>query len=147
MPRGKKLTDIEKGQILAYQQENVGVREISRRLERNHRVIQNFLKDPSKYGIKQRSGRKRIVSKRDQSRILREASNTTRSLNQIKHITGVEASKSTIWRVLNRCDNIKFAKMKMAPRLLKRHIEARVEFARFNMNRNWNMVVSIRSTK
>ena len=49
MPNGKVLTDIEKGQILAYYREKVPNREIARRLKRSDHVIRNFLKNPTDY--------------------------------------------------------------------------------------------------
>lgn len=140
MPRGTSLTNLEKGKILAFKEENVGFREIARRIGRSHRVVQNFLKNPDGYGQVKRPGRKRKIDQRGVSRILRAASNSSKSLKDLKDLAGTSVSRSTVWRVLNRSENIQHAKMKSAPRLEERHKEARVEFARKNMDRNWHTV-------
>ena len=44
MPRGKKLTDKECGQIIAFNQLGMNMRDIGTKLSRSHRVVFNFLK-------------------------------------------------------------------------------------------------------
>ena len=76
MPKGKVLTDIEKGQILAYHREKVLNREIARRLKRSDHVIRNFLKNPTDYETIKRKPKKSKVSGREKRRIVRRASNS-----------------------------------------------------------------------
>lgn len=140
MPRGCSLTDIEKGQILAYKDENLSLREISRKIGRSLCVVQNFWNDQDNYGKTKRSGRKRKLSERDINHITRLASHSSYSLNSIRQKSGVNVSKSTIHRVVSSNENIVYSKMKQVPRLLPRHIMARLEFARENMNTNWEQV-------
>lgn len=52
MPRGTYLSEVEQGEILAYRENNLTVREIVHRLKRSHHVVVNYLKDPELYGSK-----------------------------------------------------------------------------------------------
>ncbi len=47
---------------------------------------------------------------------------------------------ATVWRCLSSIENIVRAKLMPAPRLKDHHKEARLEFARLNMNRDWTKV-------
>lgn len=140
MPRGKKLSDVEQGKILAFMEQGLGIRETARKIDRSHRVVQNFLNDKENYGQTKRTGRKRLLDKRTEARIVRKASNSSLSVNQIRAEVGTSVSKSTVWRTIRRQTFMDFQKLKPAPRLLPRHIEARLEFARNNMNRDWTKV-------
>lgn len=140
MPRGKFLTDVEKGRILAYKEENISIREIARRLQRSLCVVQNFLKEPINYGTKKKGGRKPKLSRRDKCKIVDIASNSTISCNSIKANLGLNVSKTTVWRVLNDNDRIIRSKMMIAPRLKPNHIEARLLFGQQNMGRDWKNV-------
>lgn len=140
MARGNKLSQFEQGQIVALRGLGTGVRAIARQLGRSHHVVQNFLADTSGYGQKKSSGRKRKLSKRDERRIGKEASNSAKSCNEIKRELDLDVSKTTIWRAIDRNPNIVRQKMMAAPRLLPRHKDARMEFARKNMDRSWILV-------
>ena len=50
MPRGKALTEQQKGKTLVISEEEYGVREIGRRINRSHRGVHNFLSSPLEYG-------------------------------------------------------------------------------------------------
>ncbi|XP_065642379.1 uncharacterized protein LOC136074010 [Hydra vulgaris] len=100
MLKGKVLTDIEKGQILAYHREKVPNREIARRLKRSDHVIRNFLKNPTDYATIKRKPKKSRVSEREKRRIVRLASNSSRSLKTIKSDLGLNVCKETIRKVL-----------------------------------------------
>lgn len=143
MPRGCSLTDIEKGQILAYKDEKLPLREISRRIGRSLCVVQNYLHDPDNYGKTKRAGRKKKLSQRDITHITRLASHSSCSLNAIRQKSGVNVSKSTVYRVISSNENIVHSKMTQVPRLLPRHIAARLQFARQNMSTNWEQVSNL----
>lgn len=59
MPRGKYLSDVEKGKILAFSEEGLSLREIGRKLNRHHVTIGNFLRDPVNYGLHKTGGPKK----------------------------------------------------------------------------------------
>lgn len=54
--------------------------------------------------------------------------------------TETKASKSTVWRTLQRAEHLQFQNMQRVSQLLQRHKDARLEFCRNNMNRDWNKV-------
>lgn len=143
MPRGTYLTEEERGKILAFRECNVGIREIARRLGRSHHVIINFLRNPERYGNNKTGGPKKKLSERTQRRIVQTASNSLKSLKQIKAELSLDVSCSTIYRTLKSSPYIQRQKLKQAPRLLPRHKQARLEFARANMRRDWSKVCNL----
>ena len=49
MPKGKKLSEFEQGQIVAISNEDLSHREIAKKLGRSRAPEDNYLKNPSKY--------------------------------------------------------------------------------------------------
>ena len=137
MPRGTYLTDVEKGKILAFLENELSFREISRKLDRLDRVVRNFAKNHSQYGKNKTGGPKRKLSERDRRRIVKAASNSMKSLSQISADCGVKVSNSTISRMLNESRAITRQSLMTVPRLLTRHKTARMEFAKKNLRTNW----------
>lgn len=140
MPRGNHLTEREKGNIQALHQQGKSLREIAACIKRSVCAVQNFLKNPFATGPNKRQGRKRKLSQRTERQVVNSISNTRKSCNNIINELNLCVSKTTIWRTLKRNEHIVRAKMTPAPRLEDRHITARLEFARNNMNRNWDTV-------
>lgn len=140
MGRKSKLSAYEKGKIDALRAQGVSFREIARQLGRSDHVVRNYCSNPQQYGSKSSPGRPKKLSPRQKRDIIRLASNSTKSITQIRHESGVSASKSTILRVLHNDPHIVRAKMMPVPLLKDRHKVARLEFARENMNRAWNLV-------
>ena len=83
MPKGKKLSEFEKGQISALYDQNFTLRHIADQLGRSDKVVRNYLNDPDAYGTNKSSGRPFIVSPREKRRIVSAASNSTISSAQI----------------------------------------------------------------
>ena len=81
MPRGTYLTDVEKGKILAFLENELSFREIGRKLARSDRVVRNFPKNKSQYGKNKTGGPKRKLCERDRRRIVKAASNSMESLS------------------------------------------------------------------
>lgn len=140
MPRGKVLSDVEKGQILVYADQNKNLSEIAKTLKRSRCVIRSFLQNKEKYGTIERSGRKKKLSAREEAKIVRAASGTTKSCRELAQLTATKISKCTAWRTLQRCPYIVRQKMKSAPNILPEHKEARLVFAQANMATNWTNV-------
>lgn len=112
MPRGKLLTEFERGQIQAFRSENVGIRDISRRIGRSDAAVRTYLRDPENYGKNMGGKRRSAVSVRDKRAILREISNKATTIARVKNDLQLNASKSTIWRVVSTSENIRHAQMK-----------------------------------
>lgn len=140
MPRGKLLTEHEKGQIVAFRKTGLGLRVIAREIGRSHKVVKNFCDDMENYGTRKSSGRPKKLTKRDERRILNEASNSTKTLRQIAASIPTDVSKQTIWRTIKASDTIVRSKLLTTPRLLARHKAQRLDFAKENMNRDWKLV-------
>lgn len=138
MAKGSKLSDIEKGQILAYTEAGKSKREIGRLLRRSERVIRNFFNNPATYGQKKTRGITKKISDRDQRRIYREASNSTKTCNQIKSDLGLNVSRETIRRTILKSPNLVSRKMKKAQALTAVHKQNRLAFARQNIRRDWS---------
>ena len=118
MPRAAELTDIEKGQIIAYRKEGKGYGYIANQLGRTKAGIQSFVKKllpnfriPAK---RKRSGRKRKLTASDERLIARLASNSTSSSSQIKRDCALDVDSSTIRRSLGRNPNLCGSKLKPA---------------------------------
>ena len=77
MPRAIQLCESERKSILDLHKKNCSYREIAKKINRSKTVVTNFLKDPLKYGLGKRTGRRRKVDKRTKRHILRAASNKT----------------------------------------------------------------------
>ena len=143
MPRNKKLSEYEKGQILAFRNMGTSFRKISRQIGRSDKVVRNFCADPEKYDQNRGGDRPKRLSDRSRRQILNNASNSTKSCMEIRADLNLEVSKSTILRVLQASPNHIHSKLKPAPRLKVSHKLARLEFARSNIGRDWNKVLFI----
>lgn len=141
MPRGKELTDVEKGKILALHDENISTRGIAKRIKRSQKVVVDYLKNPAGYGQKKyKRGRKSKLNNRQKNQIIQAASNSTKSTKEIKQELDLDVHRETVRRVIKNSDRIVRAKMLPAPALKPEHIEKRKSFARNNMSTNWRHV-------
>jgi transposase len=128
MPRGKGLSDVEKGQIDVLYQDGKSQREIAKRIgNRSRNAVYNYIHSANKPNIEQR-GRKRKLSDRDERSVVRCASNQSLSCREIAVECGLAVNRMTIDRTLQRND-LKYAKLQRKPRLTKAHKAARSAFA------------------
>ncbi|KHJ76076.1 hypothetical protein OESDEN_24305, partial [Oesophagostomum dentatum] len=81
-----------------------------------------------------------VISKREERQILREVSNTTISVGQIRANLNLAASRITVWRVINASPNIQEA-VRKTPRLTALHKALRLRFGSENIERDWTKVV------
>ena len=129
MPSGKRLTEYERGQIDAKRDQGMNMSQIAADLSRSVNVIKHYLDDPANYGKKNAGGRPRKLSDADKRRIIRQASNAATSVMEIKDSCNIEASKSTIWRVMKASGTLQHRPMLKMPRLNDAHKEARLQAA------------------
>uniref|UniRef100_A0A914QHT3 Transposase n=1 Tax=Panagrolaimus davidi TaxID=227884 RepID=A0A914QHT3_9BILA len=142
MPKGKELTDVEKGKILALHNENISTRGIAKRIKRSQKVVVSYLKNPEGYGLKKhKRGRKSKLTRRQKNQVIQAASNSTKSTKEIKEDLDLCVHRETVRRVLKHSPHIVRAKMLPAPALKPEHIEKRISFARNNMATIWRHVV------
>uniref|UniRef100_A0A914Q3Z0 Transposase n=1 Tax=Panagrolaimus davidi TaxID=227884 RepID=A0A914Q3Z0_9BILA len=142
MPRGKQLSDYEKGQIQALFAEKISVRGIAKRIGRSHYVVLNYLKNRRGYGSKNhKRGRKSKLNNRQKRQIVECASNSTKSTLEIRNELGLDVHRETVRRIIINSGRIVRAKMLPAPALKPKHIEKRLIFARKNMDTSWNTII------
>lgn len=145
MPHAKRLSEIEQGQVSALRDAGHSLRQIAKQLKRSVNCISQFFKNGRRCD-KFSTGRPRVLTPRDENHIRRLVSNTTISANQVRAEISTTASKSTILRAIHRNDNIVRQQMKKAPMQKPQHKQARVAFARANMNLDWDKVSIFVST-
>uniref|UniRef100_A0A1I7WXC5 HTH_Tnp_Tc3_2 domain-containing protein n=1 Tax=Heterorhabditis bacteriophora TaxID=37862 RepID=A0A1I7WXC5_HETBA len=107
----------------------------------------NFLRHQEEYGTKKSSGRPSKLNDREKREILRTASNSTISINEIRRACGIDASKTTVWRMLDKCPNIVRSRMKKCLQLTQRHKDERLHWAKIFMRCDWEKVRRLRVFK
>uniref|UniRef100_A0AAQ5XD73 Transposase IS30-like HTH domain-containing protein n=1 Tax=Amphiprion ocellaris TaxID=80972 RepID=A0AAQ5XD73_AMPOC len=101
MAKAKKLSLLERGQIVELHKQGLSQCAIAAEVGRSKTVILNFLKDPEHYGTKKSSGRPKKMTPGLSRRIrLAVRQDTGRSSTQIKALTGADCSAITIRRHL-----------------------------------------------
>ena len=96
MPSGGKLTDYEKGKIIALRSSRISIRKIALQLKISKTVVHNYIKLGEKYRSKDPHWRKKMTSDRTRRRILRAASRGISSVKKIKEDLQVSASEDII---------------------------------------------------
>lgn len=129
MPRGASLTEKEQGAILEMSRNGMKSGEIGDRLQRHRNTIINFLKNPNNYGLTKRSGRKSSITTRCKREIRRLAVEKGMSCNQIKAHLKLPISRHRVIQILHENKSIVYDSRVPEPRLLKRHMCARLTFA------------------
>lgn len=142
-PRSTPLSDFEKGQIVEMHRNGVSMREIGRRLTRSDHVIRNYLRNPQQYDTNRGGGRPRLLENRDTRRLLRAASNSEASVPAMRHQLNAAASRWTLWRELQRSNNVVYKKALCKPKLESRHITTRFEWARqqIALRHDWSNII------
>uniref|UniRef100_A0A1I7WAJ5 HTH_Tnp_Tc3_2 domain-containing protein n=1 Tax=Heterorhabditis bacteriophora TaxID=37862 RepID=A0A1I7WAJ5_HETBA len=85
-------------------------------------VVKRSKKAVSKYGTKKSSGRPSKLNNSEKKEILRTASYSRTSINEIGRTCGIYASETTVWRTLDKC-----------PKLTQEHNDERLCWARIFM--------------
>ena len=130
MAKGIKLSEFEKGEITVLKRVGLSLREISMVLARSKTVICNYLKSPKKYGTRTLIGRPEKLSPQFKRRIVCEVKKKTLSTSKIlKSLVDAPCNTRTIRRHLNN-EKIKHKKRIHRPRLITKHKEKRLEYAR-----------------
>jgi transposase len=138
MGRGKKLSEYKKGQIDARRTNGDSYDKIAKSLKRSKSAIHDYVN--GKTGQTKSTGRPKKLSKPEERKIIKQASNSFKSLSRIKSVLKLKVHKSTIWRTLKRSKVIVRRKLKKAPKLTDNHKVRRLEFAKDNMATDWNEV-------
>lgn len=147
MPRGTYLSSIEQGKILALKDEGHTIQTIAKKINRSFHGIKSFLVDTQNYGKSKRGGPKKKLTKREEEVILRKASNSSLTSNQLRAFVDNKVSKTTIKRLISNSEHLVHQKLKPAPRLTATHRSRRLAFGRNNMSTDWSKVRFLFITK
>ncbi|EFO89454.1 hypothetical protein CRE_19968 [Caenorhabditis remanei] len=137
----KSLTDFEKGQITVLMNQGISNRQIAKTIGRTHTIVNSFVKDPTGYGTKKKSGRPSLLSQRDKRLIIRSASNNVDSCRQIKSDLNLDVSSETVRRTIAKSKFIKYRKMKKSPYLSNVHRVNRMKFARNHRRTDFTKII------
>ena len=140
MGRGRRLSLVEQGQIDVLHRLRKSANFIAKQLRRSRTVVQAYLRSPMLYGKKKSSGRPSALSPREKRELVRTASNSMKSANDLKEQLGLAASRWTIRRTIHASPHIVRQKMMRAPTLTPAHKQARLDFGRNNMATDWSKV-------
>jgi len=144
MPRGTQLSAHERGKIDAFHQDGVSQAGIARRIGRSRAVVQNYLKDPARYGTISRKPRRSKLTLIGKRHLLREASKGTMSANNLRKALSLPVSTRWVQHLLHNSENLVYKKMKSSPMLLERHKKGRVEWCAQHVTKSiveWGKVV------
>lgn len=151
MPPRRRLSDVQRGMAVAWLQEGVGVREVGRRLQVTHSVIQRLRDRFNNTGNVQeprRSGRPRMTTRRDDRYVILSAlrvrtatANTLRG--QLRTATNVLVSDQTVRNRLHEVD-LRSRRRVVRPPLTRVHRAARLAWARRHLawtRQQWSRVL------
>ena len=130
MAKGSKSFRFEKSEITAPKRVRKSQREISKVLGCSKTVFCNYLKSPNKYGTRKPTGRSEKLSPQFKKRIIFEVKKKISLTSKIlKSLVNALFSTRTIKRHLNN-EKIKHKKKLIVQRLIMKHKEKRLEYAR-----------------
>ncbi|KAF0691663.1 Aste57867_17154 [Aphanomyces stellatus] len=136
MPRGKNITDEEKGQILAYLRMKKSFRWIARELNRSDKLVRSFVANRRNPTPKAKLGRRVKLTRREIRYTFRLATRNGQSSSQISRALGGKVTRSTVLNILNSSKFVKYMKRRSSPHLTKDHKKRRVEFAAKYLNKD-----------
>lgn len=143
MPRGRHLNESEINLIEKLYSENWSKAKIAKFINRSHRVVRNFLKDPENYGKRKRTGRPRATTARERRSILRVASNSALTARQVAVEAGVSTNLRNVQRIIHECRHLKRKKLQRKPLLSDKHKLNRLKFAKDHVQwkKKWRKVI------
>lgn len=143
MPRGKVLSEAEKNKITAYKDCGLSVREISRRINRSHNAVLNFLRLGEQYGKIAKHDHNKKLSSRQKRLILFEARKNKLFSGQIASKLDLPVTSRRVRQILNEDPHMIFKKRAKKPPLSSTHKAARLNFARNHMGwtKEWHQVL------
>jgi len=143
MPRGWSLSDYEHGLISVLNAASWSQREIAVAIRRSKTVVKTYLRNPGRYNITRRSGRRSSLSATTVRRIVRAAKTGKYSSSQLIRALELTVSARSVRRLLAREDTLCYVKRKSSLVLTKAHKIARLEWARASvvLGAQWESVV------
>uniref|UniRef100_A0A1I7X7Q6 HTH_Tnp_Tc3_2 domain-containing protein n=1 Tax=Heterorhabditis bacteriophora TaxID=37862 RepID=A0A1I7X7Q6_HETBA len=128
MGRASTLSLHERGQIKALSTTGYPLKRIVDVVKRSRKGTTKSNERPSK------------LNDREKGTNSRTALNSTTSIVGIRRTCGIDASKITVWRILDKRPNIVRSRMKKCPQLTQRHKDERLCWAKIFMRYDWEKV-------
>lgn len=143
MPRNKYLTESEKVIIDSMISQGTSIRQIGRNIVRSDRVVRNYLRLGSKYGVKRKTKGNTKLTLRIKGQIKDAASRKKLSSSQIVGELNLPVTARRVRQILQDDQNLVWKKPQKKPNLTKRHKVLRMAFAKkyMDMGVNWQKVV------
>lgn len=143
MPRGTKLTESEKGEITAYCNCGMSLRQIASKINRSLTLVHNYIKLGNKYGSNARPGPVPKITQRDKRNIISCATTKKMSASNIKAHLQLSITTRRIQQILSGSKAVKWTKRKPKPLLKQHHKNARLKFAHNHMSwtTEWRNVI------
>ena len=110
MPRGKLLSDFEKGQILAMKREFISICEIDRTLGRSPGAVKNFCTHPKQVDAQKCTRNATKITKKQTRLLLREANKDEKSCRELKLCLDIGIGIRGIQQILHAAPHLKYKK-------------------------------------
>ena len=144
MARGKLLSDVEKGQIIALRKESWSLRAIAKELNRSVGAVQNFVKRPHKTHKPKSTRNAKKITRRQTALLIREACKGQLSARQLQATLGLPVGVRRVQQLLKATPHLQYKKMMQQPKMLQRHKTARLLWAKEQLKQGqeyWKRVV------
>lgn len=144
MGHGKPLNEEEKSKISTLKDYmNMSNRQIAKEINRGKGVIANFLKNRENYGQNYKTGRPSTISNAQKRRLIRSASNSFKTANELKIENNLSVSVRRVRQILNGSEHLKYKKMKRKPMLSPANIQARKRYAieHIHWTHEWRTII------
>lgn len=129
MPHGPALSKFEQGQIIAYRESGMSIREISRKISRSLGVVHRYSVNPIRYASKKRRGITKKLSDHAKRRLIRAASNSTASASRMKRTLELDVSVRRVQQIIQDAVHLKYRKMSPVPWMNQSHYQERMSWA------------------
>jgi len=126
----KRLSDVEKGMILAMHHELRSQREIARTLGRSRYAVQRFLKNQEPSNQREERGTRPKLSPTQKRAMLREASKGNSSASDLRKELQLPVSVRRVQQIMHDSPHLCYRKRKSAPYMLQRHKDKRLQWSR-----------------
>ncbi|GBM86952.1 hypothetical protein AVEN_228017-1, partial [Araneus ventricosus] len=120
MPRGISLTEFQKGQAIAYINDGKTILEITGILKISKSAISEFLKNPDAHGKREKTGRPRKLTPKEQRNLLRQLKKRGASIPTAQRESGLtHLTRQIAFNYVQRSKQFQFKKRKHHPKWTK----------------------------
>ena len=130
MPRGTRLSEEERHKIQLLHAESKSQTDIAKALGKSRCVVRSFLGMPDRYGKAKSPGRPARVSPADKRMIKRVVSKSNVSARDLVGALDLSVGVRRVQKILQEEPTLQYKKMKGAPLMTEKHMNARFEWAK-----------------